>query len=164
MKVVVLDTSALIHGAALLLRNTRAVTSPEVLRELKSSLSRYVLSALKERGFIEIKQPKSEYVRRARKIATKMGYHRDLSEADISVIALALEYSASGVEVSVFTDDYKIQSILKSVKVDFKPVVHPPIGQSKKKMYYCQACGRTFVGLNTCPICGSRLKTKYVRS
>jgi len=162
-KIIVADTSAIIHGTALLCKDT-VVTTPKVLEEVKSSVARYILLTLLEGKKISVVEPERKYLTKAIKIAKKMGYLRDLSETDISLIALAIKYISEGISVIVYTDDYKIQSILSKLNISYSSVVHKPIDKCRKKIYYCSICGKTYTNGDFCPICGSKLRSKYVKA
>lgn len=163
MKIIVADTSAIIHGAALLC-NDSIVTTPKVLEEVKSNTAKYILSTLIERKKINVVEPERKYLLKAQKVAKHMGYSRDLSEADISLVALAIQYASKGLSVLVYTDDYKIQSMLSKLSIPYSSVVHKPIDTCRKKIYYCSVCKKTYINEVFCPICGSKLKSKYIKA
>ena len=87
-----------------------------------------------------------------------------LSEADISIIALAIEIG----DAKVVTDDFRIQNVLKSIGIQFLPAGE--IGDRTIKdiwswTFRCKGCGRYFDERqknDECPICGSRVR-KYLR-
>ncbi len=55
----------------------------------------------------------------------------DLSDADASIIALAIEFRERGEKFTVVTDDYSVQNILKKLKIVFEGVAQPEIKRHK---------------------------------
>ncbi len=53
----------------------------------------------------------------------------EISDTDISVIALAIEFRERNEKFVVITDDYSVQNILKKLKIKFKGVIQ---GEIKK--------------------------------
>ncbi|MFH1391737.1 MAG: PIN domain-containing protein [Candidatus Diapherotrites archaeon] len=53
----------------------------------------------------------------------------EISDADISVIALAIEFRERNEKFVVITDDYSVQNILKKLKIKFRGVIQ---GEIKK--------------------------------
>jgi len=51
----------------------------------------------------------------------------ELSDADVSVIALAVELMERNEKFTVITDDYSVQNILKKLKIDFRGVAQKEI-------------------------------------
>lgn len=101
-------------------------------------------------------------IERAREAATKTGDIGSLSDADISVIALAMEVG----DVIVVTDDFRVQNVLKSVGIRFEPAGE--LGSRTIKeiwtwTYRCSGCGRYFDKAqknDDCPVCGSLVRKK----
>ena len=88
--VYVLDTSTLLAGIQLMLGGEMYVTS-EVVSEVIDSENKSKLELAIGLGKVKVVKPSNRYIRLARKAAVKLGEHSSLSDADISVAALALE-------------------------------------------------------------------------
>ncbi|MDM7275218.1 MAG: DNA-binding protein [Thermoprotei archaeon] len=105
----ILDTGAIITGLPLM-TPIKCYTTTKVIEEVKDRESRERLERLLEAGRIEVVDPKPEYIDKVRKnIKTK-----NLSETDITIIALALQLKDQNINITVATDDYTIQKTLKT--------------------------------------------------
>ena len=88
-----------------------------------------------------------------------------LSDADLSVIALAVELG----DCLVITDDFRVQNVLKSLGIGFRPggeIGDRTIEEVWTWRMRCTGCGRFFDrdrNLKDCPVCGSELRVKRVK-
>jgi rRNA maturation endonuclease Nob1 len=105
---VVNDTGAIISGLPLRLP-AKHYTTTLVVKEVKDKESRELLNRMLEIGRLEILDPSEKFVRKALVVAKKAKVHKKLSEADVSVLALALELTLRYDSVLVATDDYALQ-------------------------------------------------------
>lgn len=102
---------------------------------------------------------------RAEEASSMTGDLGSLSEADISLIALAAELK----DVLVLTDDFRVQNVLRSLGIRFEPageIGTRKISEVWKWTYRCLGCGRFFEVAqknDICPICGSDVKKKRRR-
>jgi len=121
----VLDAAAFFAGIQLLLPEDCVFTTPSVLSEVKDEESRSKLEASMEAGKVKVAAPSSK---------RKLGDAR-LTEADKSVLLLALELKESGAaeEVVVVTDDYALQSAAKTLGLRYAPVKTLGIDKSPRK-------------------------------
>lgn len=162
----VLDAGAFYAGTAFLSsageqeeRQLLLYTTPAVfeeIRHIKASFS--ALEALQESGKLAIRDPGQgqldEVVRTAR-ITGDIGI---LSEADKSIIALALQLKAQ-----LVTDDYSAANVASALQIAVKPATAGKgIKEVRRWIFYCAGCSRTFgPGKAECPYCGNRLRRKY---
>ncbi len=96
---------------------------------------------------------------RAVNAAKETGDLPKLSEADLSIIALAMERS----QVIVVTDDFAVQNVLSYLKIKFTgggELGDRTIRQTRIWKPRCRGCGRFFDDQNIkeCPICGSEVR------
>lgn len=82
-----------------------------------------------------------------------------LSEADISIISLAMELR----DAMVLTDDFRIQNVLMSAGLSFSPageIGEMRIEEKWEWTYRCRGCGRYYDDPpgDLCEICGSGIK------
>lgn len=161
--VYVLDTSTLLAGIQLMLEGRMYVTS-KVVGEVIDSENRSKLELAINLGRVEVVEPSDRYIKLARRAALKLGEHASLSDADISVAALALELKDKGYKVIVLTDDYALQNLLKSLGIECKGYRTQGIGRIQKYIMKCPGCGYVSRkwGERTCPRCGTRLKKLVV--
>jgi UPF0271 protein len=89
--------------------------------------------------------------------AKRTGDYTKLSEADISIIALALQ-----LKIVLVTDDYAVANVATTLKIPVKSVASKGITHTRRWIAYCSACSRAF-GPNAkeCRLCGNRLRRKY---
>ncbi|WP_290901185.1 PIN domain-containing protein [Ferroglobus sp.] len=145
----VLDATAIIARKKV----ENAVTTPEVVEEIKDEDSKLYLDV----SGIKVEKVKEKFVKEVLEVAKKTGDIHKLSEADISVLAKALEYKAT-----IITDDYAVQNVAKALKLKFEPVIHSGIRKSFKWIKVCRGCGRK-IESDICPVCGSEAKLRRVR-
>lgn len=100
--------------------------------ELKEMTAKMRLEAAFQEGKVSITDPCPASVQIAQALARKHGDQR-LSDADESVLALALEMVDRGDKVVVYTDDYSLQNLLKWRKIPFERVLQK--GITKKKSF-----------------------------
>lgn len=157
MEVYVLDTSGIVHLlTAHLLTSVPCYTVPEVLQEVRSRCSQYLLEVLEERRVLEVRDPSPEYVRRVSEVARRTGDLGKFSRTDLKVVALALELRDEGYEVTVLTDDYSIMNVLAHLGIRYRPVRTRGIREVRTWITYCSSCGRPVPPeSSTCPYCGS---------
>lgn len=114
-KVLVADTGAILAGAPLL---QECFTTEAVMAEVKDESSRLVMERALASGKLIPRNPSEDSIRRARSLSRSMGLR--LSEADISILALAIELMEEGEAVLVLTDDKMLQLALSRVGVEVK--------------------------------------------
>ena len=144
-----------LDATAIITRKTfkQAVTTPEVVKELKDDNSKLYL----EVSGIRVEAAKSEFIEKVVEVAKKTGDIHKLSETDISVLAKALELNAI-----VVTDDYAIQNVAEALGLKHESVIHAGIRKSFKWVKVCRGCGRK-IDSNICPVCGSEAKLRRVK-
>ncbi len=96
---------------------------------------------------------------RAMDAARTTGDLPKLSEADLSVIALALERQT----VIVVTDDFAVQNVLSFLHIRFTgggELGDRTIRETRILKPRCRGCGRfyTDMAMKECPICGSEVR------
>jgi len=162
-KVPVLDTAALITKIILQIP-TRQYTVAEVLDEVRDEESRKALRIALEAGRLSIMKPNEESLRKVREIARKIGELLNLSKTDLAVAALALDFKNRGLDPVIYTDDYSLQNLAKSLGIAFYPIRTRGIVEKRKYMVYCSACGYVASSENekACPKCGHKLSRKPI--
>ncbi|UCH31446.1 MAG: ribonuclease VapC [Candidatus Bathyarchaeota archaeon] len=163
-KIIVLDTSAFIAGFEPLSIQIPQFSVPEVKEELAvDSLPRTRFDAAVENGKLKIKTPQSEFVEKARRSAKIVGDLSFLSDADMQVLALALEIKDSGYRSQIVTDDYSIQNVANQLGIEFTPLITFGIKYRFRWILYCPACHNKYSAdyqSKYCRICGEVLKRK----
>ena len=102
--------------------------------------------------------------KKVREVARKIGELANLSKTDLAVAALALDFKNRGLEPVIYTDDYSLQNLAKSLGITFHPIRTRGIARKRKYMVYCPACGYVASSENEkiCPRCGHRLSRKPI--
>jgi UPF0271 protein len=147
---IVADSSVFILGKEL---DGELITVPAVERELKDIRSKSLLHIYAAR----VESPTVEFLNRAKDAAQETGDIRTLSQADLEVLAKALEYGAA-----LATDDYAVQNVALHLGIKIKPIAQPTIRRKLKRTLRCSACGLAFDG-KACPDCGTPARIKKRR-
>ena len=155
------DTGALLARVYYMLPSYKFefYTTSACFKEVKDAENREALLNALELGLVKVVDAGDEYISMAVEEAKSIGELGRLSEADLSVIALALELAGKR-NVVVLTDDYSLQNTLHHLGLSFKPVRTEGIKQSFRYREYCPVCGYVpgKPGEKTCPICGSPIR------
>jgi UPF0271 protein len=164
MKVFVLDTSAFIGGFDPLTAQEEQYTVPEVRNELVADSMNVVrFNAAVESGKLTIRSPESSVLDEVKEASRKVGDIRYLSEADLHVLALALELKGNGLAPLIVTDDYSIQNVANKIGIDFTSLITFGIKVRIKWTLYCPGCYRKYLPdykYETCEVCGTEIKRK----
>ncbi len=168
--VLVFDTSAFIAKYHLQLPKylVKIYTVRRVVEEVRDSESRKALELGINAGFISIVEPRDKYRNIVKEHAMRIGEYISLSKTDVDVAALALQLSREydGGKVIVITDDYALQNLLYHLKISFKPLRTMGIRRIREYIVYCPNCGYVSSSGDeeVCPICGSKLVKKIIKS
>jgi len=163
-RTIVLDTSAFIAGFDPSMVEDELYSVPEVGRELaEKSMPKLRFDAAAERGALIIRKPNSNYVKMVRESSKEIGDMLFLSEADIQLLALAMQLKDDGCTPTIVTDDYSIQNVAGKIGVDYVPLTTFGIRYYLHWLLYCPACRKNYpsdYGFARCEICGAQLKRK----
>lgn len=159
-RAIVLDAAALILGFTEV-GDAIAVTSSKVLEEARDRDAKYRSLVIRESGSIMVMEPEPAYLSEVQEAARALG-EIDLSEADIRVIALALQLSRQGWDACILTSDYSVQNLASKLGLKIKPILHHGIRRVISWEVYCGACGWSGDGEpgDPCPRCGHKLKRR----
>lgn len=153
----VLDTSLLLGGKDPP-RGPSWATTPEASAEIKPGgadarrFANWVASGL------EVRDPSPASVQTVRNIAVKAGNLARLSEADVSLAALAMD-----LEAILVTDDYTLLDVAKRLGIQSQTVNTHGIEGTLDFKPRCTGCGRWFDEMpkrEECIVCGSPVKPK----
>ena len=164
----VLDTSAFLAGFDPFSVSEDQVTVPKVEDEIKGNSMTWVrFKTAVENGKVKIKAPSEDAWNRAKASANKVGDSFFLSETDLQILALALEFKAEGCTPQIVTDDYSIQNVATQIGIEFVSLATFGIRRLLEWVRYCPACHREYpadYNSTTCPVCGTPLKRKPRRT
>ena len=157
----IIDTSAILSGKPINLDGLIMITTSSVYNELKPGGRDYkTLQFLMEKG-LSINSPSQDSVDKIKIISNKTGDLNRLSEADIDILALALDINkADKKKAVILTDDYSIQNVAYAINIKFESISQKGIAKKFIWSWRCLGCGKNFKeNLKTCPICGSETKS-----
>ncbi len=159
-KIFIIDTSAILSGKPITLTDASIVTTPGVSDEISPGgrdFRRFEL--LKETG-LTVQMPSTDTINIIKQTARKTGDDRRLSNADIEILALALELNKKpDEEATILSDDYSIQNIASTLKIKYQGFLQKGITKKFKWVSRCPGCGKQFSEITKiCPICGTAMK------
>jgi len=157
----IIDTSAILSGKPINLDKDKMITTSSVYNELEPGGRDYqTLQFLMEKG-LSINIPRQDSIDKIKTISNKTGDLDRLSEADMDVLALALDINTAGDKESIIlTDDYSIQNVAHVLNIKFESISQQGITKRFIWNHRCVGCGKTFKEkLKVCPICGSPTKS-----
>jgi UPF0271 protein len=155
---IILDASAFLSGkfTSLPSNHQNCFTTDLVYEEISKGAPGRLIDNLISAGLV-IRNPGDTTM--VRNVADRTGDLDLLSDADISILALAIEIE----RCRVITDDFRIQNVLKSLDIEFIPageIGTRTIERTFIWTFRCRGCGRFFdedPGID-CPICGSGIR------
>ncbi len=166
-RVLVLDTSAFIAGFDPLAVEKEQYSVPEVKRELISgSLPWLRFKTAMAHGRLKVEDPGNQYLSTAKEASKSVGDTRSLSEADLQVLALALQLKERHNNPQIVTDDYSIQNVANELEIEFASLMTFGIKFRLEWVIYCPACHRRYppdYEEQICEVCGTKVKRKPLR-
>jgi UPF0271 protein len=151
-----LDATAFYQGFHLH-SNSVCITTGLVFEEIshiQKMLS--VLESLILNERIRICEPSKETLKMIKSSIKRIGETR-LSNADISIIALAKEFN-----VPLVTDDFAICNLAKTLSIELLNLGTKGIKDSRKWIKFCKSCGKGYPSTQTvCSLCGNKLRVRF---
>jgi UPF0271 protein len=133
----------------------------------KTNLTSLRFTVAVESGKVKIKAPTQEFLTKAKASAAMMGDVHLLSDADMELLAVALELKASGYSPQIVTDDYSIQNVATQLGLGFVALATFGIRHVLKWVRYCPACRKEYPAdqkSSECRVCGTALKRRPLRT
>lgn len=161
MQIFVLDSSAVLNDFNFeFSEDNEYFATPQIISEFKDLRSKSLIEAALHSQVLKILEPKEKSVSEIRENALSKGFQK-LSNPDISILALALEFKRSKKDFVLVSDDYSIQNFAKLLKIPFESIIQGRIKKVISFKTFCSGCGKKFpntVKSKKCYICGARLK------
>jgi UPF0271 protein len=130
-------------------------TTPLVFEEIKHiKKEQEAITALIELKRLRVIEPERKFTEIVKQKATETGDFHNLSEEDISVIALCLQLGGE-----LLTDDFAISNVAKHLNLKVLPVMTRGVVKTNW-IYFCSGCEKSFSKLSLCPICGNMLRRR----
>jgi len=165
-KCYVLDATALIQGLNPTALKQDLFTVPEVVDEARTSelLAIRMEAAISSRS-LKRRRPSREAIGSVRNAVRDLGEGSALSDADLALLALAMDLKMEGRDVSIISDDYAIQNVSTRIDIPFVTVSSTGIVHIFAWSLFCPACRRSYPPgrRSVCPICGTTLRRRAVR-
>ncbi len=166
-RVLVLDASAFIAGFDPLSVDEEQYSVPEVGRELVSNSLPWVrFNTARDSRRLKVQKTTIQSLRRVKEASKRVGDVLFLSDADLQVLALALELKDEGYSPQIVTDDYSIQNVADQLGIDFASLMTFGIRFRLQWIRYCPACHRKYPSdyrPKSCEVCGTKLKRKPLK-
>ena len=113
---------------------------------------------------LQIVEPSSKAMEHILKNSLNIENKKSLSDADMSILALAYDFIAANDSVMVLTDDYAIQNVARKLDISYNPLVYSGIKYSGQWINFCSGCNRISKSTDKiCINCGNPLKRKLQR-
>ena len=153
-----LDSSAFYAGVPFS-SNEPSYITPLVYNEIDHIKKDHgAIQILIETKRLTINEPEDEFVTAANNAAKKSGDFSNLSDEDVSTIALSLQLNAE-----LVTDDFAVSNVAKNLNIKVIPVMTDGIKNVVTWRYYCPGCKANFSKVTECPRCGNKLKRKAMK-
>ncbi|MBN2014494.1 MAG: hypothetical protein JW778_04885 [Candidatus Altiarchaeota archaeon] len=158
MKTRILDTSGILRSD-LDFSEDRFLITNDVLIELQDETAKIAVESAIMRGNIQVRDPDEEYIKEIKQAAEETGDLEKLSDADIGILALALEK-----KLPIITDDYNIQNVASTINLDYEKSSQEGIKKKLRWIKVCEGCGSKHSDNSLiCGVCGSPLRRKATR-
>ncbi len=155
----ILDASAFYAGVPFRSSNDYYTTSL-VYDEIKHIKKNHdALGILLEANKLKIRDSDKESTEAAIKAAKDTGDFPQLSKQDISIIALCIEMNGE-----IITDDFAISNVAKNLSLKISPIMTQGIKDVGKWIHYCPGCRTNHTNGKECPMCGTPLKRKLLKT
>ncbi|MEM2145391.1 MAG: NOB1 family endonuclease [Candidatus Jordarchaeaceae archaeon] len=162
-KIIILDTSAFVAGFTPSTVDLYAYSVQDVERELKDSLALSRFQAALKAGKLKILNPEPYFVEEVKEISKETGDRLYLSEADLHVLALAIQLKNKSYSPILVTDDYSMQNVATKMGIKFASLATLGIKYYLKWLVYCPACRHKYPTDHKnkyCKVCGTKLKIR----
>ena len=162
----VLDASAFINGFEP--KGQYNFTVSLITDEVKDLKSKILLDQAIEDGKIIIREPTKESAIELNKIISTSGDDLRLSEADKSLLALALDLlNEENANIKVLTDDYSMQNVLKILDIPYDSIITEGIKGVYNWVKTCEGSKKEFDAdypFDDCEICGSKVFKRRIKT
>jgi len=166
-RAVILDTTAFIAGVSASGLHDEVYSVPDVEKELtKNSIAKLRFNTAIRTGRLKLREPSAHALNVAREVSKEVGDLLFLSDADMKILALAVQLKEEGYTPTIITDDYSIQNVAKKLAVNYASVTIYGIKFHLKWLLYCPACHKKYppdYKFEKCETCGTKLKRKPLR-
>ncbi len=155
----ILDATAFYAGVPFRSSNDYYTTSLayDEIKHIKKNHD--ALGILIEANKLKIRDSDKESTEAAIKAAKDTGDFPQLSKQDISIIALCIEMNGE-----IISDDFAISNVAKNIGLKISPIMTQGIKDVGKWVHYCPGCRTNHTNVKECPMCGTPLKRKLLKT
>ncbi|MEJ2278285.1 MAG: PIN domain-containing protein [Candidatus Lokiarchaeota archaeon] len=146
-QIFIFDTNIFLKGINFNLIKEEIYTTQNVLDEIKVSRyqekNRNILNRIHaaiDNNKLIIKSPQVKYFNKVVETSKQTGDFKILSETDIELIALTLEFQEQGLNVILYTNDYSMENVCSELKVQFSALGINGIQSKMVFEAYCPFC------------------------
>lgn len=161
-KTYVLDASAFMLGG-IEFQSESSYTTESVVNEVKANvIQKSRVEGLIASNVLKICLPQGKYIDLVLGKAAELGEATSLSKTDIELLALALELSSKGLDVTIISDDYSVQNVAGSLGLKWSGIKYTGITRVIHWKMICESCKyETYDARRSiCPNCGAKMKRK----
>ncbi len=134
-------------------------TTSLVYNEIKHIKKHHnAVNTLMELGRLELIDPEKKFIEKATQKAKDTGDFTELSNEDLSVIALSLQLNSD-----LVTDDFAVSNVAKQLGISIQPLMTRGISKVLQRTLYCAGCQKEFRSGKQCPVCGTTLKKRLAK-
>jgi UPF0271 protein len=113
---------------------------------------------------LKITSPNKNSVNKIKKYATETGDIQELSQCDLSVIAIAMDLISQEESVMILSDDYDIQNLAIHIGLSCRGIHWKGITKIHSYQWKCPACGAiSDKKISDCIECGTKMVKKTLR-
>lgn len=162
-RVLVLDATVAYSGYDPFMVSEEQYTTSKIMSEIKKNSKLAIAVNL---GVVKIRDPSENVAREIIEMVKNHCEEPNLSDADISVLALAYEFSKEGANALIISDDYSLQNMAKILGLKVSRYGRPFIRHILYRVKICEKCKRKYspdYPGKTCEICGGRILSKVVK-
>ena len=117
-----------------------------------------ILRTLIETNRLKVIEQEELPIEEAEIAAKESGDFAQLSEEDISIIALGIKTKGE-----IISDDFAISNVAKNIGLKISPVMTKGIKDVGNWIHYCPGCKTIQKEKKECPNCGTTLKRKLIK-
>jgi UPF0271 protein len=156
----VLDTTAFYAGVPYTNTTEKLVTTPDVISEVSNERTRTLIALSK----INVLQGSTANLRTVREAALRTGDNQ-MTQADLSVLALCLNLREEGNEAILLSDDFGVENVASALGIKARPLMTNGIKTAAEWIFFCPACGKKYQKMRVdCLVCGTKLEKRLKKS
>ncbi|MFA4906896.1 MAG: hypothetical protein WC602_01360 [archaeon] len=126
---VVLDSSAVLNDFAFdFSANAEYFVTQKIFLEFRDLRSRHLAENAMRNGLLSLREPSPESLGKVEALCAKKKLRA--SEADKSIVALALDFKSGEKNPKLVSDDFAVQNLCSSLGINFAPIIRGSIREN----------------------------------